>query len=108
MKSHLLNALTPVEHETERLLAWLRTLVFLAITAVFWASGALGRDHMALFSIAGLGALALASLTLAWSGFFPPWLPWVFATPAVAILLPCFTVFINRSVGGPGLFPSLP
>lgn len=109
MMSHISMALARAEHETEQLLAYLRTFVVILITAVFWASGALEQDHMAMFSVAGLGALALASLTLAWSGFFRPWLPWVFATLDVILLLHCVTVFtigmgmpFHTVLGAPG------
>lgn len=109
MKSHVSRALARAEHETEQLLAYLRAVVFLVITAVFWASGALEQDHMAMFSVAGLGALALGSLTLAWSGFFRPWLPWGLATLDVSLLLHCVAMFtigmgmpFHTILGAPG------
>lgn len=93
MKSHVSRALARADRETERLLAYLRALVFVVITAVFWAAGALEQDHMAMFSVAGLGGLALGSLLLTWSGFFHPWLPWAFATLDVSLLLHCTAMF---------------
>lgn len=89
MKSHVNRALARAEHETEALLAYLRTFVFIALALVFWATGALAHEHMAMFSVGGLGTLAAASLALAWSGYFRPWMPWVFATLDVALLLHC-------------------
>lgn len=73
----------------EALLAYLRGFVFIAVTLVFWATGTLAHEHMAMFSVVGLGALAVASLVLAWSGFFRPWLPWAFATLDVGLLVHC-------------------
>lgn len=89
MRSHINRALARADRETDRLLAYLRLLVFLVITAVFWNSGALSQDHMAMFSTTGLGMLALISLLLVWSGFFRPWLPWTLATLDIGLLLHC-------------------
>ncbi|MFC1457848.1 MULTISPECIES: adenylate/guanylate cyclase domain-containing protein [Microvirga] len=89
MRSHIDRGLARVERETEALLAVLRLLVFSAITAVFWAGGALEHAHMAMFSVIALGVFATVSLVLAWIGFFRPWLPWVFATLDVGLLLHC-------------------
>ncbi|MBM1170132.1 adenylate/guanylate cyclase domain-containing protein [Microvirga arabica] len=89
MRSHIERGLARAEQDTEALLAVLRLLVFSAITAVFWAGGALEHAHMAMFSFVALGAFATASLALAWIGFFRPWLPWVFATLDVGLLLHC-------------------
>ena len=89
MKSYVNRALARAERETETLLAYLRAFVFITITLVFWATDTLAHEHMAMFSVAGLGALAAASLAFAWSGFFRPWLPWLFATLDVGLLLHC-------------------
>lgn len=92
IKSHVERALARVELETEPLLAYMRALVFSVIALVYWATGVLGNDHTTLFSATGLGVLAFASLALAWSGIFRPWLPWIFATLDVALLLHCLAV----------------
>ncbi|QRM34677.1 adenylate/guanylate cyclase domain-containing protein [Microvirga sp. VF16] len=109
MKSYVNRALAQAEREADRLLAYLRVLVAIAITIVFWATGALDQDHMAMLAIAGLGSLAAVSLATAWAGYFRPWLPWLFATLDVGLLLHCiralamsegFPVF--GSLGAPG------
>lgn len=89
MKTHVNNALARAERETDTLLAYLRTFVFIGLALVFWTTGTLAHEHMAMFSVAGLGMLAAASLALAWSGYFRPWMPWVFATLDVGLLLHC-------------------
>lgn len=92
MRSHVNGALARAERETDTLLAYLRTLVFVALASVLWATGTLSNEHMAMLSIAGLGTLAAASLALTWSGFSRPWLPWAFATLDVALLLHCVSL----------------
>lgn len=86
-------ALARMERESEVLIAGLRLALFLIIAGGFWWTGALDRERTAMVSVAGFGAVTAASLVPVAVGFFRPWLPWVFATLDVGVLIHCLAKF---------------
>lgn len=102
-------ALARMERESELLIAGLRLVLFVIIAGAFWWTGDMNREHAAMFSVAGLGAVTVASLILVTLGFFRPWLPWLFATLDVGVLIHCLAMFViamqmpaSTMLNGPG------
>lgn len=74
---------------SELFAAVLRVAVFVAMAIVFWSQDIAGTQHLALISLAGLGAAAIVNLAVAILRYSRWWLPWVFATFDVGLFLHC-------------------
>lgn len=86
-------ALVRLEHESEALIAAVRALVFAVVAGTFWWMGALEQDHMVLLPLGGFGVVTAVSVGAALIGYFRPWLPWLYATLDVGLLIHCLVVF---------------
>lgn len=86
-------AFAQMEHESEILIAALRVAVFVVVAGVFWWTGAIDRDHSVLFSLGGFGIVTVASASLVLAGYHRAWLPWLYATLDISLLVHCLAVY---------------
>lgn len=88
MKSHVTRVIRAAQRRNERVSAYIRLTVIVVLFASFipvrnefpWSS-------LPALVLSAYGAIGLLSLALAHAGVFRPWIPWVYATVDVLILV---------------------
>src|SRR5947209_2542950 len=100
MEKHVDRVFAEIERQTERLLAFLRLLVLVVLALVFWLLGLLEQGQTTMLPLLGFGATTVDGFSVAGSGLFRPWLPWLFATLDVVFLSHCLFM-ISVSTGQP-------
>ena len=96
---------------SELFAAVLRVAVFIAMAIVFWSQNIASSQHLALISLAGLGAAAIVNLAVAILRYSRWWLPWVFATFDVGLFLHCvmratltYDIALDSLLAAPGIW----
>jgi adenylate cyclase len=85
-------AFAELERDTEHVLALLRLLAVLILALAFWFIGIMESRHAAVVPLGGLALISLASLVISRRGLFRPWVPWVFVTLDVILLVHCLAM----------------
>lgn len=96
MKSHVTRVIRAAQRRNERVSSYIRLTVVAVLFASFipvhdkfpWAS-------LPMVILSAYGAIGLLSLVLAHGGVFRPWIPWVYATVDVLILVILLMVLTN-------------
>jgi adenylate cyclase len=81
-----------LERDTERVLALLRLFAVLVLGLAFWFSGIGQSRHAALVPLGGLSLISIAGLVISRTSLFRHWVPWVFATLDVVLLIHCLAM----------------
>ncbi|MBT4425409.1 MAG: adenylate/guanylate cyclase domain-containing protein [Rhodospirillaceae bacterium] len=102
MSAHIKTIFEQAERHSELLSAHLRVLVFAVILALVLNISAPGHHHhQSMYALAGgYGLLTLSAEILAFRRFFRPWLPWLFVTIDVLLLLG-FLILMSLAMEAP-------
>lgn len=92
MKAAVNRLLADAERRSERLSAYIRLATFAVLAAVVFGGVRTAIFNVVVASLLAYGALALIGIWLAHRRFFRPWLPWLFATADVGLLINFLTV----------------
>lgn len=87
MKAAVNRLLTEAERRSERLSAYIRLATFAVLAAVVFGGTRTAAFNLVVASLLAYGALALIGIWLAHRHFFRQWLPWLFATADVGLLI---------------------
>ncbi len=87
MKAAVNRLLAEAERRSERLSAYIRLATFAVLAAVVFGGARTAIFNLVVASLLAYGALALIGIWLAHRRFFRPWLPWLFATADVGLLI---------------------
>jgi adenylate cyclase len=87
VKAAVNRLLTEAERRSERLSAYIRLATFAVLAAVVFGGTRTAAFNLVVASLLAYGALALIGIWLAHRRFFRPWLPWLFATADVGLLI---------------------
>jgi adenylate cyclase len=87
MKAAVTRLLGEAERRSERLSAYIRLGTFAVLAVVVFGGERTAAFNLVVASLLAYGALALVGIWLAHRRFFRPWLPWLFATADVGLLI---------------------
>lgn len=95
---YVLAVFAEAEQRSEMLLAYLRLAVLVILLVVLRIFDFFGNHYVAILSIALYGIATGVALLLAWRRLYRPWLPWLFTTLDVALVI-AFVAMLTEHVG---------
>ena len=87
MANDVQRVFSDLERDTERISAYLRAVLAVALGIIFFTWDLSAPHSLAFFGLAAYGGLAVLAVGLAHLGYFRPWLPWVLVTFDVGVVI---------------------
>jgi len=95
---YIRSILADAERRSEVFLAYLRLAALIVLVALLRVFEFFPNDRVVLVSIVIYGVATGAAILLAWRHFYRPWLPWVFTTLDVALVIG-YVAVLTRDTG---------